>query len=94
MLFLADLLYAGMLATLFAAVARVNSFRRGAAVGMLIGFSVVVHFDLISSATTLLTTPAAMALNALLSTFMSGLGGGVIAAVLGRLEGGTRPLAQ
>lgn len=92
MLFGADLLYAGMLATLFAVVAKVHSFRRGAAVGMLIGFSVVLHFDLISSATTYLTTPAAMALNAVLSTFMSGLGGGVIGAVLGRLERGTAPL--
>ncbi len=84
-IFVADLLYAGMLAVLFV-VARVSTFSRGAALGMLIGFLVVLHFDLISSATTYLTTPASIALNVGLSTVMSGLGGGVVAAVLGRFE--------
>lgn len=86
MLFVSDLVYAGMLAFLFAAVARVNTFRRGAVVGALLGFSIVLHFDLISAATTYLTTPAGVAANVGISTVMSGLGGGVIAAVLGKLE--------
>ncbi len=93
MLFVADLLYAGMLAFVFAQ-ARVNTFRRGAALGVLIGFSVVLHFDLISSATTYLTTPASVALNVGLSTLMSGLGGGVIAAVFGHLEARAHTLAS
>jgi predicted MPP superfamily phosphohydrolase len=93
MLFVADLLYAGMLAFLFA-VASVNTFRRGAGLGMLIGFLVVLHFDLISSATTYLTTPASVALNVGLSTLMSGLGGGVIAVVLSHLEARAHTLAS
>ncbi|MCA9784222.1 MAG: hypothetical protein KDC10_03585 [Calditrichaeota bacterium] len=79
-----------MLATLFATVARVHTFRRGAAVGALIGLAVVLHMDMITLATTWLNTPASMALNALLSVIMSGLGGAVIAAVQGRL-GATAP---
>jgi hypothetical protein len=93
MLFVADLLYAGMLAFLFA-VASVNTLRRGAAIGMLIGFLVVLHFDLIASATTYLTTPASIALNVGLSTLMSGLAGGVIAAVLGHFEARAHTLAS
>ena len=86
LILVSDLVYAGMLAYLFAAVAHVNTFRRGAAVGMLIGFSIVLHLDLITSATTHLTTPGGITANVAISTFMSGLGGGVIAAMLGRLE--------
>jgi uncharacterized membrane protein len=61
---------------------------------MLIGFSVALHFDLISSATTYLTTPASVALNVGLSTLMSGLGGGVVAAVLGHLEARSHTVAS
>jgi hypothetical protein len=85
LLFVADLLYALMLAGLFWWVGKVRTFRQGAVAGMLIGLAVVVHFDLIYRATTDLITPAGMAANAAISAVMSGIGGGVIAAVLGRV---------
>lgn len=84
LIFVSDLLYASLLAYVFAFLANIRTFRRGAMVGMVLGFTVVLHFDLISAATTRLTTPASMAANAAISTFMSGIGGGVVAAVLGR----------
>ena len=49
--------------------------------------------DRLTLATTWLNTPASMALNAVLSVIMSGLGGGVIAVVQGRL-GATAPQAS
>jgi hypothetical protein len=52
---------------------------------MIVGFIMTLHFDLIWSATTHLTSPATVALNVALSTIMSGVGGGVIALVLGKL---------
>jgi hypothetical protein len=82
----ADLIYAVMLATLFAWVTTIRTFRQGALAGMLIGLAMVVHFDMIYHATTYLVSPAAMAADAAISAVMSGIGGGVIAAVLGRLR--------
>ncbi|MCA9784112.1 MAG: hypothetical protein KC518_11080 [Candidatus Cloacimonetes bacterium] len=92
-IFISDLVYTSMLATVFAVFAKVHTFRRGMAMGALVGLGVVLHMDLITLATTWLNTPASMALNAVLSVIMSGLGGGVIAAVQGRL-GATAPQAS
>ncbi len=86
-IFVGDLVYAALLAVLFTVVGNVHTFRRGAAVGMLLGFAMVLHFDLISAATTFMTTPATVAANVALSTVVSGVGGGVVAVVLGRLGG-------
>lgn len=86
LVFGADLIYAVMLATLFAWVTTIRTFRQGAVAGMLIGLAMVVHFDMIYHATTYLVSPAAMAADAAISAVMSGIGGGVIAAVLGRLR--------
>jgi len=82
----ADLLYAGLLAFILSSLPGPSTFRRGAVFGGVIGFMVVLHFDLLSAATTYLTTPASMAVNAVLSGLMSGVGGGVVGMVLGRLD--------
>lgn len=93
MVFVADLVYAALLAILFTVVGKVETFRRGAAVGTLMGFATVLHFDLITTATTFMTTPPTVAANVALSTLLSGVGGGVIAVVLGRLKGPSHPEA-
>jgi hypothetical protein len=82
----ADLLYAGLLTFILSSLGGPSTFRRGALFGLVIGFVVVLHFDLLSAATTYLTTPASVAVNAAVSGVMSGVGGGVIGMVLGRLE--------
>ena len=82
-LFTADILYASLLAFLFRLM-DTRTFVRGAAFGALIGFVVTLHFDLIWAGTTYLVTPVRIAANAVISAFMSGVGGGVIAAMLGR----------
>jgi hypothetical protein len=83
-----DFLYALVLSFLLASLAGPRTFARGTLVGALLGFSVALHFDLITAATTYLTTPPGIAVNALLSGIMSGVGGGVIAATQRRLERG------
>jgi uncharacterized membrane protein len=82
----ADLLYAGLLAFILASLPGRSTFRRGALFGCIIGTAVVLHFDLLSAATTNLTTPASVAVNAAVSGFMSAIGGGVIGLILGRLQ--------
>jgi hypothetical protein len=82
----ADLLYALLLAFLLSSMAGPRNFARGALFGLVIGFVIVLHFDLLSAATTYLTTPASIAVNAVLSGAMSAVGAGVMGAVLGRLE--------
>ena len=88
LIIISDFLYSGMLAYVFAVLARIRTFRRGAVTGMIIGFAVSLHLDLISAATTHLTTPPSIAANVAISTLMSGMGGGVVATVLGRLDRG------
>ena len=90
----ADFLYAIMLAFVLDSLAGTKTFRRGATVGMIIGFAVMLHFDLISHATTRLNTPATIAVNVVVSTFMSALAAGVIAAVLGRLESASQSAGE
>lgn len=92
-IFLADLLYAGMLTFVFTALSRIDTFRRGASAGAVIGALVMLHFDLIHAATTHLTTLASVAANVVISAGMSAVGGGVVATVLGRLGRPTRPPA-
>jgi hypothetical protein len=82
----ADLVYAGLLAFILSSLAGRNTFGRGALYGLVIGSAAVLHFDLLSAATTHLTTPATVAVNVMLSAFMSAVGGGVIGMVQGRLE--------
>jgi len=82
----ADLLYAGLLAFILDSLAGPSTFCRGALFGAVIGFTVVLHFDLLSAATTYLTTPASVMVNAAVSGVMSGVGGGVIGTVLARLD--------
>jgi hypothetical protein len=85
-IFVADATYAALLAYLFETRTRVRDFRAGAVTGAIIGFAVVLHFDLLSAATTYLTTPVGIAANVAISTVMSGVAGGTIGAVLGRLQ--------
>jgi len=88
----ADLLYAFLLAFILDSICGRTSFRRGAFFGMVIGFIVVLHFDLLSAATSHLTTPTSIAVNAVVSGLMSGVGGGVIGFVLSKLD--TRQVGQ
>ena len=84
LLLVADLLYAGLLSMLFEKF-DILTFKRGAMVGATIGFFVVLHFDLIAAATTHLKTPPVIVLNVAISTLMSGIGGGTIGWVLGKI---------
>lgn len=83
---ISDLVYAGMLSFIMINLSGPKTFGRGALMGMVIGFTVVLHFDLLNAATTHLTTGPAIAANVLISSFMSAVGGGVIALVLGKLD--------
>jgi hypothetical protein len=84
-IFVADVTYAALLAYLFETRTRIRDFRAGAVTGAIIGFALVLHFDLLSAATTHLTTPAGIAANVAISTVLSGVACGTIGAVLGRL---------
>jgi hypothetical protein len=83
---LSDFVYATLLAFILASVPGPKTFRRGAFFGAIIGLSVVLHFDLITYATTHMNTGVGIAANVAISTVMSGIGGGVIAFVLGRFD--------
>ncbi|MGE3383991.1 MAG: hypothetical protein AB7L70_13670 [Pyrinomonadaceae bacterium] len=85
----ADALYALMLAVVLDS-AGVRTFARGALFGGFIGFAVMLHFDLIMSATTFLNTPLKVAANVVISSVMSAAAGAVIAAVLGWIEQRTK----
>jgi hypothetical protein len=87
LIIVSDFLYALMLSFLLASLAGPRTFARGALVGGMLGLAVALHLDLITAATTYLTTPPGIAVNVLLSGIMSGAGGGVIAATQRRLEG-------
>jgi hypothetical protein len=81
---LADATYGVMLAVLFHVLDGPRRFASGAMVGVLIGGLVTLHFDLLSAATTVLTTPSGIAVNALLSAGVSGIAAGMVAVVRGR----------
>lgn len=81
----ADFLYAAMLAVLLEYLTRARTFGAGAVVGALLGFGLILHVDLLYAATTYLNTPSSVAANVAVSTVMSGIAGGVIAAILGLL---------
>jgi hypothetical protein len=85
LILVSDAVYAVMLAILLL-LARAETFGRGALVGLLLGFAVVLHFDLLSRATTHLTTPVGIMANVAISSVMSATAGGVVGAVLGRLH--------
>lgn len=83
---ISDLVYATMLAFVLASISGPKTFKRGALVGSIIGFMVVLHFDLLTYATTHMTTGLGIAANVAISTGMSAIGGGVVAFVFGRFE--------
>ncbi|MFZ1699294.1 MAG: hypothetical protein WBO10_16990 [Pyrinomonadaceae bacterium] len=82
----ADAIYALMLSILISIRPGMKTFMRGAAIGLLVGFVFALHFDLITAATTYLKSFEAIVVNTAISSFMSGLGAGVIGYVLGRAE--------
>lgn len=85
----ADLLYALMLSMLLTRVIKKRTFLKGAVVGLLIGMTVALHFDLIAMGTTHLKTYTTIAANTALSGIMSAIGAGVIGAILGFMERGS-----
>lgn len=89
LIFASDLLYAAMLAFVLDR-AGARTLGRGAVFGLLIGFTVVLHTDLIWTATTYLTSAPGIAANVAISSAMSAAAGAVIATVLGRFEPQTR----
>lgn len=84
LILMSDLLYATMLAFVLDRTG-VRAAGRGAMFGSFIGFTVVLHFDLISAATTYLTNAPTVAANVAISSVMSAAAGAVIATVLGRV---------
>jgi hypothetical protein len=82
----ADIMLGVFLAIVFNHWAKVRGFSKGAMLGLIIGLGITLNFNLIFSATTNLSTPMSGFVDVCISTFNLTIGGGVIGAMLGKLD--------
>ena len=82
----ADLLLGLLLAIIFHSWADLQGFSKGAALGMVIGLGLSLHYNLIFSGTTNLVTSASAIADISINTFNLAIGGGVIGAILGKMN--------
>ena len=86
LIYLGNLAAGLLLAYIFENLAGIRTFAKGAIAGMIIGLLIGLYFDLIFLATTNLGTPVAAAVDVIISAIMFAIAGGVIAALLGKLN--------
>jgi uncharacterized membrane protein len=82
-LILANLLMGALITYIFMKWAGIKTFMTGAMAGLLLGFLMTAGFDLVSYAATNMRNLTAVAVDILLAAIMTGIGSGVIGAVLG-----------
>ncbi len=82
----AELVLGILLAIIFHSWAGLQGFSKGAALGMVIGLGISLHYNLIFTGTSNLVTPTSAIVDVCISTFNVAIGGGVIGAVLGKLN--------